>query len=196
MFRYKTVTNLIVVCILSIGLVSCSMFSKKTRDLPRNVPIVAQNPILPVQPQTAPVNVQALPPTPPQVVQEEPAPVENVTMPQIVKDERSIFFDYNKYNVTNDYDTFLQNISSEIVNNRMPEIRVEGNTDSRGSRAYNMALGQQRAESVRQSLTARGVPNAVIRTISYGKERLLAPGNDEEAHAINRRADVLYSGEF
>jgi peptidoglycan-associated lipoprotein len=69
---------------------------------------------------------------------------------------------------------------------------VEGNADERGGREYNLALGQKRADAVRERLKLLGVPEAQIDTISYGKEKPRAPGSTEDAWAQNRRADLAY----
>lgn len=176
-------------------LISCS--STKLRKEARTVPIVASNPILPTTPITSPANLDIMAPSPPvQIVHEEVAEDPVALRTTIEKDERSVFFEYNKSDIHGDYNNFFANVSNEILTNRIGEIRVEGNTDIRGSRAYNMALGQQRAEAVRSKISSMGIPSSKIRTISYGKERPLATGVDEESHAINRRADILYQGEY
>ena len=74
-------------------------------------------------------------------------------------------------------------------------ITIQGNADERGSREYNLALGQKRAASVKKVLNVLGVPDRQIETISYGKEKPKALGHDEAAWAENRRADIIYSGE-
>lgn len=73
-------------------------------------------------------------------------------------------------------------------------VKVEGNTDERGSREYNMALGQRRAEAVAQILLLQGAAKSQIQVISYGEERPVALGHDEAAWRLNRRVDLVYSG--
>jgi peptidoglycan-associated lipoprotein len=73
-------------------------------------------------------------------------------------------------------------------------VRIVGNCDERGSREYNLALGQRRADSVKKAMTLLGVPPKQIQTVSFGAEKPKAPGHDEEAWAENRRSDIVYIG--
>ncbi len=79
-----------------------------------------------------------------------------------------------------------------LANNSGRRITVEGNTDERGGREYNLALGQKRAEAVKQRLMLMGARDAQIETVSFGKEKPRATGSTEEAWAQNRRADIVY----
>jgi peptidoglycan-associated lipoprotein len=71
-------------------------------------------------------------------------------------------------------------------------VRLEGHTDERGSREYNIGLGERRAQSVRRALLLQGAADAQISTVSYGEERPAAPGHDEAAWAKNRRVEIMY----
>jgi len=71
-------------------------------------------------------------------------------------------------------------------------VRLEGHTDERGSREYNIGLGERRAQSVRRALLLQGAADAQISTVSYGEERPAAPGHDEAAWAKNRRVEIVY----
>ena len=99
-----------------------------------------------------------------------------------------IYFDTDEYNVRSDAQSVLAAQAQWL--NRYPAVRVriEGNADERGTREYNLALGARRAESVRTYLVERGVNAGRIDTISYGKERPIAAGSNEEAWARNRNA--------
>ena len=72
---------------------------------------------------------------------------------------------------------------------------IQGNTDERGSREYNIALGQKRADSVKRMMMLMGAQESQIETVSFGKEKPKNPGHDEASWAENRRDDVLYAGE-
>ena len=72
---------------------------------------------------------------------------------------------------------------------------IQGNTDERGSREYNLALGQRRADAVRQAMAVLGVTERQMEPVSLGEERPRASGSTEAAYAENRRADILYDGE-
>jgi len=71
-------------------------------------------------------------------------------------------------------------------------VRLEGHTDERGSREYNIGLGERRAQSVRRALLLQGAADAQISTVSYGEERPAVPGHDEAAWAKNRRVEIVY----
>lgn len=106
--------------------------------------------------------------------------------------DRSVYFDYNKATVTDKYDAML--IANAVYLKAHPNVNaeVQGNCDERGSREYNLALGARRAESVKRALELAGVKGNRIRTISYGAEKPVASGKDEESYSQNRRADIIY----
>ncbi len=79
--------------------------------------------------------------------------------------------------------------------NRSAKVTLQGHTDERGSREYNIALGQKRADAVKRAMTLMGVQDVVIETVSYGKEKPKREGHDEAAWAENRRVDIVYFGE-
>lgn len=107
--------------------------------------------------------------------------------------ERSIYFDYDKYVVRDDHKALVEAHAKYLTEKRDLKVKIEGNADERGSREYNLALGQKRAEAVKKMMSTLGVTEGQIETISYGEEKPKATGHDEEAFAINRRADVVYS---
>ena len=85
--------------------------------------------------------------------------------------------------------------SRYLVANRAQKITIEGNTDERGSREYNIALGQRRADSVKQMMILLGVQDGQIETVSFGEEKPRNQGHDEAAFSENRRGDIRYSGD-
>jgi len=115
--------------------------------------------------------------------------------PSNILSKRSVFFDYDSNVVKDQYKGLVQAHSRYMGDKRDSRIRIEGNCDERGSREYNLALGQRRAESVKKMMTVLGVGDARIETISYGEEKPMAPGHDEQAWSQNRRADIKYAGE-
>ncbi|SUA64139.1 15 kDa peptidoglycan-associated lipoprotein [Oligella urethralis] len=106
--------------------------------------------------------------------------------------QRSVFFGFDRYNVEEQYLPLVQMHAQYLSANAQQRIRIEGNTDARGSSEYNLALGQRRSVAVAQQLVNRGVNGAQIEAVSFGKERPIAQGWSEEAHAQNRRADINY----
>jgi len=115
--------------------------------------------------------------------------------PGNILSKRSVFFDYDSNAVKDEYRGLVQAHSRYLGDKRDSKIRIEGNCDERGSREYNLALGQRRAESVKKVMTVLGVQDMRIETVSYGEEKPMANGHDEQAWSQNRRADIKYSGE-
>jgi peptidoglycan-associated lipoprotein len=108
---------------------------------------------------------------------------------------RSIFFDYDSYVVKDEFRSMLEAHAGYLKGKPAARMILQGNADERGSREYNLALGQKRAEAVRKALSVLGVGDAQMEAISFGEEKLRNQGTSEDAHAENRRADVVYADE-
>lgn len=108
---------------------------------------------------------------------------------------REIFYDYDSFIVKDEYKPLLEAHAAYLKSNRNARIKVEGNTDERGSREYNLALGQKRSESVKRVLTLLGVSDSQIDTVSFGEEKPRNPASNEAAYSENRRCDLAYAGE-
>jgi peptidoglycan-associated lipoprotein len=104
---------------------------------------------------------------------------------------QDIFFDYDKYNIRNDQLGIAENDASALKERPTLKMMIEGHCDERGSEKYNLALGDRRANSVKSYLVDHGVPAERIDTVSYGKERPLDLGHNEEAWAKNRRGHFI-----
>ena len=105
--------------------------------------------------------------------------------------QRSVYFDYDSNVVKEEY-TPVVRYNAQYVAKRPTKVTVEGNTDPRGSREYNLALGQRRADAVKQRLTLLGVPAQQIETVSFGEEKPRSEAASEQAYSENRRADIVY----
>ncbi|MFN9477968.1 MAG: peptidoglycan-associated lipoprotein Pal [Betaproteobacteria bacterium] len=105
---------------------------------------------------------------------------------------RSIYFEFDQFTVQEQYKPLLEAHAKYLGANRARRIAIEGNTDERGSREYNLALGQKRAEAVKRALLLLGVTEVQVETVSFGDEKPRAQGSTEEALAENRRADIVY----
>ena len=112
--------------------------------------------------------------------------------PASVLAKRSIYFDLDSYVVKDEYKTVIETHAKYLISRKDRKIIIQGNTDERGGREYNLALGQKRSEAVRRALQLRGVPDTQMEAISLGKEKPKATGSGEEAWAENRRADIVY----
>jgi peptidoglycan-associated lipoprotein len=118
-----------------------------------------------------------------------------LTDPANILSKRSVFYDYDSFVVKDEYKSLIEAHGRYLRDNRSARIIIQGNTDERGGREYNLALGHKRAESVKQMLAILGVQEAQIETVSFGKEKPRNPGSDEGAYAENRRSDIVYQGE-
>lgn len=103
-----------------------------------------------------------------------------------------VYFDYDSFVVRADARPIIENHARFLQSNRQRKLMLEGHTDERGGREYNLALGQKRAEAVRKALNQLGVDDQQIEAISYGKEKPAAEGSDESAWAKNRRVELRY----
>jgi peptidoglycan-associated lipoprotein len=101
-----------------------------------------------------------------------------------------VFFDFDQYNLTSEAKSTLDANARELKRMAETNITIEGHCDERGTKAYNLALGDKRANAARDYLVALGVGSSRITTVSYGKERPFDQGHDESAWAKNRRAHV------
>jgi peptidoglycan-associated lipoprotein len=115
--------------------------------------------------------------------------------PNNVLSRRSIYFDYDSFVVKDDYRPLVEAHARYLQQNRNARVTVQGNTDERGSREYNIALGQKRADAVKRMVSLLGVQETIVETVSFGKEKPKNLGHDEAAWAENRRVDIIYAGE-
>jgi peptidoglycan-associated lipoprotein len=105
---------------------------------------------------------------------------------------RIIYFDYDSYVIKPEFQSLIEAHARFLKANNSRRVAVEGHTDERGGREYNLALGQRRAEAVRRSFGLLGVPDTQVEAVSFGKEKPAAPGSDEASWAQNRRAEIVY----
>jgi peptidoglycan-associated lipoprotein len=104
--------------------------------------------------------------------------------------ERIVFFDFDSFVIKDDFKGLLDGHAKALSGDRGRHLVIEGHTDERGGREYNLALGQKRAEAVVKSLTLLGAQAQQLEATSFGEERPLAQGSDEAAWARNRRAEL------
>ena len=103
---------------------------------------------------------------------------------------RVVYFDYDSYVVKDEFRSVVEAQARALAADRSRRVAVEGHTDERGGREYNLALGQKRAEAVAKSMTLLGATGSQIEAVSFGEERPAVSGNDESAWAKNRRAEI------
>lgn len=112
--------------------------------------------------------------------------------PSSVLYTRVVYFDFDRSDVRPDQRDIVEAHARYLSNNPGATVLLEGHTDERGSREYNVALGERRADSVRNLMSLMGASGTQLRSISYGEERQAAMGHDEEAWALNRRVEIVY----
>ena len=105
---------------------------------------------------------------------------------------RVLYFDYDSFAIKPEFQPVIEAHARHLRSGSNRRVVLEGHTDDRGGREYNLALGQQRAEAVRRALTLLGVQDAQLEAVSFGKEKLAATGTSEDAHARNRRVELTY----
>jgi peptidoglycan-associated lipoprotein len=121
-----------------------------------------------------------------------PVNVDELNNPNSPLAKRSVYFDFNSYSVSDQYQSLLAVHAKYLKNHPGQHILIQGNTDERGTSEYNLALGQKRAVAVLNVLKTLGVPDSQMEAVSLGKEKPQATGHDEAAWAQNRRADIVY----
>ncbi len=115
--------------------------------------------------------------------------------PSNILSKRSIYYDYDSAVVKDEFKPLVTAHARYLTQNRAARMVIQGNTDERGSREYNLALGQRRADSVKQMMMLLGVQESQIETVSFGEEKPRAAGKDEASFSENRRSDIVYAGE-
>lgn len=105
---------------------------------------------------------------------------------------RLVFFDYDSFDLKPESQSVIEAHARFLRANAQRKVSLEGHTDERGGREYNLALGQKRAEAVRRALALLGVADAQLEAVSFGKEKPAAAGSDEAAWAQNRRVEIVY----
>ncbi len=104
--------------------------------------------------------------------------------------QRVVYFDFDSFTLRDDAKPVIEGHAKVLVAQKARKLTIEGHTDDRGGREYNLALGQKRAEAVLRSLVLLGAAESQLEAVSFGKERPAAEGGDEAAWAKNRRAEL------
>ena len=105
---------------------------------------------------------------------------------------RVVYFDFDSFVVKDEFRSVVETNAKALATNAQRKVSIEGHTDERGSREYNLALGQKRAEAVAKSLALLGTKDTQMEAVSFGEERPAVQGSDEAAWAKNRRAELVY----
>ena len=103
-----------------------------------------------------------------------------------------IYFEFDKSEILDEYNDILTQHAFYFADNSQIRVRLEGHTDERGTREYNIGLGERRSQAIRQILMIQGVAASQITTVSFGEERPAREGSNENAYARNRRVEIVY----
>ena len=113
----------------------------------------------------------------------------------MLSQKRSVYFDYDQFTIKDEFKATVEAHAKYLQGNRSLRMVLQGNTDERGTREYNIALGQRRADAVKKLLVLLGANEVQIESVSFGKEKPRREGHDEASWAENRRVDIVYFGE-
>ena len=152
----------------------------------------ASTPVETEKPAAPDVQTPAQPPVSPPLAARPVPPA----APQVDLSKRSVFYDYDKYDIKDEFRPVLQVHGKYLAENRGKKMLIQGNCDERGSREYNIALGQRRAEGVKRMLVLMGATEAQVEPVSLGEEKPRCVDHNEACWWQNRRSDMLYGGEY
>jgi peptidoglycan-associated lipoprotein len=106
--------------------------------------------------------------------------------------KRVIYFDFDRAEIRGDSQSIVAAHSQYLAKNPTQKVRLEGHADERGSREYNIGLGERRGQAVRRAMLLQGTAELQLSTVSYGEERPAVAGSDEQAYQLNRRVEIVY----
>lgn len=115
--------------------------------------------------------------------------------PNNILSKRNIYFDFDSDAVKAEYRPIIEAHAKYLLAHADAKMVVQGNTDERGTREYNLSLGQRRSVAVKKALNLLGVQDKQIETVSYGEEKAAVNCADEDCYQKNRRADIVYEGD-
>jgi peptidoglycan-associated lipoprotein len=137
-------------------------------------------------PKVAPVDIGSKPGAGPAALKD----------PGSILSKRSIYYDFDRFDIKDEYRPLVEAHAKYLRENPSARVLVQGNADERGSREYNVGLGQRRSDGVKRMLVLLGARENQIESVSLGEEKPKAEGSNEQAWAQNRRSDMLYGGEY
>jgi len=116
--------------------------------------------------------------------------------PKNILSKRSVYFDYDKYDIKDEFKPLVEAHARYLRENPGAKMLIQGNADERGSREYNVGLGQRRSDTVKRALVLLGAKEGQIESVSLGEEKPMCSEHAEGCWAKNRRDDMLYNGEY
>jgi len=178
-----------------LGVLVVTLFSGcAARDVKPITPPAKVEDRAPTKPAEKPTTAEIRPVTP-GAVTGDPLKDPRLRDPQNILSKRIIYYDFDSAQIKDEYKPLIQAHAKFLQENPSLRVTVEGHADERGSREYNLALGQRRADSVKRAMGVSGVAENRSETVSFGEEKPAADGSDEEAWSKNRRSVIVYPGE-
>ena len=116
--------------------------------------------------------------------------------PKSILSKRSVYFDLDSFTINDEFKPLVEAHAKYLRENTGAKVLIQGNTDERGSREYNLALGQKRSDAMKRMLILLGAKEEQVESVSLGEEKPKAQGSTDEAYAENRRDDILDGGEY
>ncbi len=149
------------------------------------------------QPQKPAASAQRAkdPETATSTVVKQPLQTNPLKDPNNILYQRSVYFDFDRYEIKPQYQELVKSHAKYLIEHPHEKTTLQGNADERGSREYNLALGQKRAVAVKKVMNLYGVEDKQIETVSFGEEKPRVESHDEMAWAENRRTDIVYPGD-
>ena len=126
----------------------------------------------------------------------KPAPGSPLKDPNNILSKRSIYFEFDRFDVKDEYRPIVEAHAKYLRDNPGAKVLIQGNADERGSREYNVGLGQRRSDTVKNMMKLLGVRDSQMEAVSLGEEKPSCAEHSEDCWAKNRRDDVLYNGEY
>ena len=191
MISSKAARGIVFVGIVSLALVGCTN-TPLNEDANASNAAAASAGAKPAAPSTAPAPAAAPAAPAAKVAQVEVKSGASSVLAPAESVSRLVYFAFDSYAISDEYTGIIAAHANFLKANAKASVSIEGHTDELGSREYNIALGQQRAEAVRRALTLLGVAESQIEAVSFGEEKAAVPGGDAESRAKNRRAFFNY----
>lgn len=189
----KTLTGILAGLAIALTLTACSSTPTKEQDA---APVVDGRAVTQQPAGKAPIAVTSQPIKPAQIDSgTELAGRAALKDPNNILSKRIIYFDYDSNLVKEEFRPLVAAHAKYLAGDRAAKMIIQGNTDERGGSEYNLALGQRRAEAVKQMMTVLGAEGSRVEAVSFGKEKPRVEGSNEAAYAQNRRAEIVYQGE-
>ncbi len=180
--------RLALIAILAAAAVAAGCATTPEQQPPAGVEERAAKPAAPAAVETKPIARVDL--------TSKPAPGSSLKDPNNILSRRSIYYDFDKFDIKDEFRPLVEAHAKYLRENPGAKMLIQGNADERGSREYNVGLGQRRADSVKRALTLLGGKENQIESVSLGEEKPVCTEHAEDCWAKNRRADMLYSGEY